>query len=45
MVEVRGHQFFVINASTGAIMGIYPDRVSAQNQADRLQTITYARFS
>jgi hypothetical protein len=45
VVEVRGRQFFVINASNGMVVGVYSDRVSAQRRADALQSITYARFS
>jgi len=45
VVEARGRQFMVINARTGAVVGVYPDRQDAQRRADQLQAITYARFS
>lgn len=35
----------VVDANTGQVVGVYNDRTSAQNRADVLQRVTYARFS
>jgi hypothetical protein len=44
VVEARGRSFFVIDADTGGVFGVYPDRRQAEHRADGLQSVSYARF-
>jgi hypothetical protein len=44
VVEARGRRFFVISVKTGATVGVYNDRESAQRRADDLQSAMWSRF-